>query len=75
MDELFKGYLPEGEQPDIQIYIFPLKVFMEFHFLLIHSCYIIIAHFLLPVAATTNDGKSTIFETNAVIKIFIVVWL
>ena len=23
MDELFKGYLPEGEQPDIQIYIFP----------------------------------------------------
>jgi hypothetical protein len=23
MDDLFKGYLPEGEQPDIQIYIFP----------------------------------------------------
>ncbi len=23
MDDMFKGYLPEGEHPDIQIYIFP----------------------------------------------------
>ena len=23
MDDMFKGYLPEGERPDIQIYIFP----------------------------------------------------
>ena len=23
MDDMFKGYLPEGERPDVQIYIFP----------------------------------------------------